>query len=96
MINVVSVRDGVYGVSHVGLIVTDAAGKRNFLNSAEPQVREESFDAFFARYAEREARNMREKRNGLKLAGFKVLRLNDHIVVPPALAQPRPAPALTR
>jgi hypothetical protein len=90
MLNVVSVRDGVYGVSHVGLIVTDAGGQRRFLNSAEPQVREETFEAFFARYAEREARNVREKRNGLKLAGFKVLRLNDKIVVPPALPQPRP------
>lgn len=90
MLNVVSVRDGVHGVSHVGLITVGADGRRNFLNSAEPQVREESFDAFFARYAEREARNAREGRNGLKLAGFKVLRLNDPIVVPPALAQPRP------
>ena len=90
MLNVVSVRDGVHGVSHVGLITVGADGRRNFLNSAEPQVREESFDVFFARYAEREARNAREGRNGLKLAGFKVLRLNDTIAVPPALAQPRP------
>lgn len=97
MINVVSVRDGVHGVSHVGLVVTDATGQRNFLNSAEPQVREETFAAFFARYAEREARNVREQRNGLRLAGFKVLRLNDQVVVPPALAQPRPgAPAVMR
>ena len=96
MVNVVSVRDGVYGVSHVGLIVVDANGRRNFLNSAEPQVREESFDAFFARYAEREARNLREQRNGLKLAGFKLLRLNDPVAVPPALAQPRPLTASGR
>ncbi len=90
MLNVVSVRDGKHGVSHVGLIAIDADGRRNFLNSAEPQVREESVDQFFARYAEREARNARDGRNGLKLAGFKVLRLNEHITVPPALAQPRP------
>ena len=90
MLNVVSARDGVLGVSHVGLIVIGADGQRNFLNSAEPQVREESFDAFFARYAEREARNARQGRSGLKLAGFKVLRLHDNITVPPVLAQPRP------
>jgi hypothetical protein len=97
MINVVSVRDGVHGVSHVGLVVTDVSGKRNFLNSAEPQVREETFDAFFARYAQREARNVQDQRNGLRLAGFKVLRLNDNISVPAALAQPRPGrPAVMR
>lgn len=96
MVNVVSVRDGVYGVSHVGLIVIDPNGRRNFLNSAEPQVREESFDAFFARYAEREARNRREQRNGLKLAGFKLLRLNDPVEVPPVLAQRRPVAASVR
>lgn len=97
MLNVVSVRDGVFGVSHVGLVVTGSDGRRNFLNSAEPQVREESFEDFLARSAEREARNVRERRNGLRLAGFKVLRLNDAIVVPPALPQPRPgAAALNR
>ena len=92
MLNVVSVRDGKHGVSHVGLIAVDGEGQRRFLNSAEPHVREESFDQFFARYAEREARNVRERRNGLKLAGFKVLRLNEQVHVPPALPQPRPAP----
>ena len=90
MLNVVSVRDGVHGVSHVGLIVVGEGGQRNFLNSAEPQVREESFGDFFARYSEREARNVREGRNGLRLAGFKVLRLNEAVVAPPALPQPRP------
>jgi hypothetical protein len=92
MINVVSMRDGVFNVSHVGLVVIAANGQRNFLNSAEPVVREESFAAFFARTAEREARSVREGRNGLKLAGFKVLRLNLPVVVPPAAPQPRPAP----
>lgn len=90
MVNVVSTRDGAFYVSHVGLIVTDANGKRNFLNSAEPKVREESFEAFFKRSAEREERNASEGKNGQKLAGFKLLRLNDNIVVPPALPQPRP------
>jgi hypothetical protein len=89
-VNVVSTRDGAYWVSHVGLVVTAPDGKRMFLNSAEPQVREESFDQFFARSAEREARNAAEGKNGQKLAGFKFLRLNDNIVVPPALPQPRP------
>lgn len=92
MVNVVSARAGELQVTHVGLVVTGADGRRNFLNSAEPSVREESFPAFFARSAEREARNRREGRQGLVLAGFKVLRLNVPVVVPPALPQPRPAP----
>lgn len=90
MVNVVSMRDGAFYVSHVGLIAVDEQGQRNFLNSADPKVREESFDAFFKRTAEREERNAREGKNGQKLAGFKLLRLNDNIVVPPALPQPRP------
>eukprot|EP01034_Spumella_vulgaris_P044755 gene44755-55691_t len=89
-VNVISTRDGGYWASHVGLIVTAPDGKRMFLNSAEPQVREESFEQFFARTAEREARNAAEGKNGQKLAGFKFLRLNDNIIVPPALPQPRP------
>ena len=90
LVNVVSTRDGKFFVSHVGLIVIGPNGQRNFLNSAEPMVREESFDAFFARTAEREERNAREGRNGQKLAGFKLLRLNEPVVVPPAAPQPRP------
>ncbi len=89
LVNVISTRGGKLWASHVGLIVVDANGQRNFLNSAEPQVREESFDAFFARTAAREERN---GKNGMKLAGFKFLRLNDNIVVPPAAPQPRPGP----
>ena len=90
MVNVVSTRDGAYWVSHVGLIVIGPNGQRNFLNSAEPKVREESFEAFFARTFEREERNARDGKNGQKLAGFKLLRLNQQISVPPALPQPRP------
>ncbi|UUZ57449.1 DUF1460 domain-containing protein [Massilia sp. H-1] len=56
MVNVVSIVDGNVLVTHVGLIVLGPGGERRFLNSAEPAVREESFDAFFARTAEREAR----------------------------------------
>lgn len=89
LVNVISTRGGKLWASHVGLIVVDANGQRNFLNSAEPQVREESFEAFFARTAAREERN---GKNGMKLAGFKFLRLNDNIVVPPAAPQPRPGP----
>lgn len=89
-VNVISTRDGGYWASHVGLVVTAADGKRMFLNSAEPQVREESFEQFYARTAEREARNAAAGKNGQKLAGFKFLRLNDNIIVPPALPQPRP------
>jgi hypothetical protein len=90
LVNVVSTRDGAFYVSHVGLIVIGPDGQRNFLNSAEPAVREESFEAFFQRTDEREQRNAREGRNGQKLAGFKFLRLNDNIVVPPMAPQPRP------
>ncbi len=87
MVNGVSIVDGKHLVTHVGLIVLGPDGERRFLNSAEPAVREESFDAFFTRTAQREARN---GGRGRKLAGFKVLRLNDNIIVPPAAPQPRP------
>ncbi|MES2901678.1 MAG: N-acetylmuramoyl-L-alanine amidase-like domain-containing protein [Pseudomonadota bacterium] len=92
LVNVVSTRGGALYVSHVGLVAIGADGRRNFLNSAEPKVREESFPAFFARTAEREARNEREGKQGQKLAGFKVLRLNLPVTVPPAAPQPRPPP----
>jgi hypothetical protein len=88
MVNVVSSIDGKMLVTHVGLIVFGPDGERRFLNSAEPAVREESFGTFLARTAERETRN---GKRGRKLAGFKVLRLNDNVVVPPAAPQPRPA-----
>jgi hypothetical protein len=89
-VNVISTRNGEYWASHVGLVVTGADGKRNFLNSAEPQVREESFDAFVARTRAREAQRASAGKPGQQLAGFKFLRLNENIVVPPALPQPRP------
>jgi hypothetical protein len=89
-VNVISTRNGAFWASHVGLVVTAADGTRNFLNSAEPQVREESFDAFIARTRAREQRNAAAGKPGQLLAGFKFLRLNDNIVVPPALPQPRP------
>lgn len=94
LVNVVSTRDGAFWVSHVGLIVIAADGRRNFLNAAEPAVREESFDAFFQRTAEREQRNAKDGKIVQKLAGFKFLRLNESIVVPPMAPQPRPLPAL--
>jgi hypothetical protein len=92
-VNLISTRDREFWASHVGLVVTAAAGQRNFLNSTEPQVRDESFDAFVARTqarAARAARNAAAGKPGQKLAGFKLLRLNDNIVVPPALPQPCP------
>lgn len=93
LVNVISTRGGLYWASHVGFVVVDAQGQRNFLNSAEPHVREESFEAFFARTYAREERNAREGKQGQKLVGFKFLRLNDPIVVPPAAPQPRPGRA---
>jgi hypothetical protein len=89
-VNVISTRDGEHWASHVGLVVLGANGERHFLHSSAPQVREESFESFIARAAEREARNAREGRNGQRLAGFKFLRLNDKVVVPPMAPQPRP------
>ena len=84
MVEVVSVRKGQHMVTHVGLVVVGAEGERRFLHSAEPAVREESFDAFITRTQAR-------PNNGL--AGFKFLRLNETIVVPPSAAQPRPSQA---
>ena len=89
-VNVISTRDGEHWASHVGLVVLGTDGERHLLHSQEPKVREESFASFIARAAEREARNAREGRNGQRLAGFKFLRLNDNIVVPPMAPQPRP------
>jgi hypothetical protein len=89
-VNVISTRDGEYWASHVGLVVLGPNGERHLLHSQEPKVREESFASFIARAAEREARNAREGRKGQRLAGFKFLRLNDNIVVPPMAPQPRP------
>jgi len=89
-VNVISTRNGEHWASHVGLVVLGPNGERHLLHSQEPKVREETFDSFIARAAEREARNAREGRNGQRLAGFKFLRLNDNIVVPPMAPQPRP------
>jgi hypothetical protein len=81
MVEVVSVRQGQHMVTHVGLVVLDAQGQRRFLHSSAPAVREEAFDTFVARTQAR-------PNNGL--AGFKFMRLNDAIGVPPAAPQPRP------
>ena len=51
-------------------------------------MREETLQGFIARMAERDARQAGQ--NKAQLAGFKFLRLNDNIVVPPAAPQPRP------
>ncbi|MBC3917445.1 DUF1460 domain-containing protein [Undibacterium sp. CY18W] len=88
-VNVVSDKDGYQSVTHVGLVVIDADGKRNFLNSAEPQVREESFDAFINRTHERTRTS--KLPNPRKLLGFKFLRLRDDIVIPSSVSLPRPA-----
>lgn len=88
-VNVISGRNGGYWASHVGLIVTGPDGSRRLLHSAEPQVREETLQAFIARMAERDARQAGQ--NKPALAGFKFLRLNDAPEVPPMAPQPRPA-----
>jgi len=94
-VNVISTRDGEYWASHVGLVVLGPDGERHFLHSSEPQVREETFESYIARASAREERNRQEGKNGQKLAGFKFLRLNDAITVPPMAPQPRPAARAT-
>lgn len=81
LVEVVSVRKGQHMVTHVGLVVLDGDGKRRFLHSSAPQVREEPFEAFVERTQAR-------ANNGL--AGFKFMRLNEVVKVPPAAPQPRP------
>lgn len=88
-VNVISGRDGNYWASHVGLIVTGPDGSRRLLHSAEPQVREETLQAFIARLAERDVRQAGQGK--ASLAGFKFLRLNETPQVPPMAPQPRPA-----
>jgi hypothetical protein len=92
-VNIISTRsDGKSGfwASHVGLVVVVPDGTRHFLHSAEPAVREETFDAYIARAVDREARNAAANKTGQVLAGFKFLRLVDHPEVPPMAPQPRP------
>jgi hypothetical protein len=81
MVEVVSLRKGQHMVTHVGLVVLDEQGRRRFLHSAQPAVREEALEDFVART---------QARANAGLAGFKFLRLNEAIVVPPAAPQPRP------
>jgi hypothetical protein len=89
-VNVISTRDGQFWASHVGLVVLGADGERHFLHSSEPQVREETFASYIARAAAREDANLKAGKNGQKLAGFKFLRLNEPVLVPPMAPQPRP------
>ena len=88
LVNIISGRSGGYWASHVGLIVTGADGSRRLLHSAEPQVREETLQAFIQRMAERDARQAGQGKPAL--AGFKFLRLNEAPEVPPMAPQPRP------
>jgi hypothetical protein len=89
-VNVISTRDGEYWASHVGLVVLGPNGERHFLHSSAPKVREETFASYMTRVAGREADNARAGKPGQVLAGFKFLRLNDTITVPPMAPQPRP------
>lgn len=90
-INVVSLlADGTTMVTHVGLVVLGPDGERHFLHSSDPAVREETLASFIARTEAREERNRQAGRKASRLLGFKFLRLNDNIVVPPMAPQPRP------
>jgi hypothetical protein len=88
-VNVISGRDGGYWASHVGLIVVGSGGQRHIVHSAEPEVREETLQAFIARLNARDERQAGQ--NKPQLAGFKFLRLNEAPQVPAMLPQPRPA-----
>jgi len=91
-VNVVSLLgDGKTMVTHVGLVVLGPDGERHFLHSSDPAVREETFASFIARTEAREERNRQTGKKGSTLLGFKFLRLNDNIVVPPMAPQPRPS-----
>jgi len=93
-VNVVSLlADGKTMVTHVGLVVLGPDGERHFLHLSEPAVREETFESFIARAEAREERNRQAGKKGSTLLGFKFLRLNDDIVVPPMAPQPRPGHA---
>jgi hypothetical protein len=95
IVNVVSTREGKTMVTHVGLVVLGPGGERHFIHSSEPAVREETFASFMARARAREERNRQAGAPGRAsstLVGFKFLRLNDNIVVPPMAPQPRPLP----
>jgi hypothetical protein len=93
-VNVVTLlADGKTMVTHVGLVVLGPDGERHFLHSSEPAVREETFESFIARTEAREERNRQAGKKGSTLLGFKFLRLNNDIVVPPMAPQPRPGHA---
>ena len=90
-INVISLlADGKTMVTHVGLVVLGPDGERHFLHSSDPAVREETLASFIARTEAREERNRQTGKKAATLLGFKFLRLNDDIVVPPMAPQPRP------
>jgi hypothetical protein len=89
-VNVISGQNGNFWASHVGIVVIGPNGERHLIHSAEPSVREETFDAFITRATERETRQAAAGKPGKLLAGFKFLRLNDAPVVPPMAPQPRP------
>ncbi len=93
-VNIVSGRGTGRWVSHMGMVVVDQNagpnGKRHMIHSQEPMVREETFEQFMARAAEREAKAEAEGKDPQRLYGFKFLRLNEKPEPPPMQAQPRP------
>lgn len=90
IVNVISGRNGEKLTTHVGIVVLGPNGKRHMIHSSEPMVREETFDSFIQRAADREARGMAQGRMPLRLYGFKFLRLNEKPEVPLIKPQPRP------
>ncbi|MBL8518555.1 MAG: DUF1460 domain-containing protein [Betaproteobacteria bacterium] len=93
-VNIISGKGGGKWASHVGMVVIDQSagsnGKRMFIHSQEPMVREETFQRFVERANEREARVAATGVEPQRLHGFKFFRLNENPDVPPMKAQPRP------
>lgn len=89
-VNIVSGRGTGRWVSHVGMVAIGPDGKRNMIHSQAPLVREETFQRFLERAAEREAKVAAEGKEPQRVYGFKFFRLNENPDVPPMKAQPRP------
>lgn len=90
LVNIVSGKGKGRWVSHMGMVITGESGKRHMIHSQEPMVREETFESFAQRTAERIAKSEAEGKEPTQFYGYKFLRLNEKPVVPEMKAQPRP------
>lgn len=75
--------------THVGLVATTPEGERHFLHSTDPAVREEPFAAYIERAVDRAAKKRAAGNESVtELRGFKFLRLNPDVAVPPTSQDP--------